>query len=67
MRQFRTPLSQRSSETLRCQAAQYRRMAETARTLDVATGLLKVADQLEALVQTREPLGVDTQRKLLAH
>jgi len=47
-------LSERSVAELRAQAAEYRRMAGTARTAAVMRGLNKVADRLEALADRRE-------------
>ena len=48
------PLSERSAEELRAQAAENRRMAETARTETARSGLLKLAARLEALAEKRE-------------
>ena len=62
MRQSWTPLSQRSSETLREQAAEYRRMAETARTIEAVTGLLRLAIRFEALAETHQPGHVPSRR-----
>jgi len=41
------PLSERPAAELRAQAAEYRRMAETARTEIALSGLLKVAGRLD--------------------
>ncbi len=48
------PLSERSIAELRAQAAEYRRMAGTARTVAVMRGLYNVADRLEAVAEQRE-------------
>ncbi|HTW71559.1 MAG TPA: hypothetical protein VME47_16850 [Acetobacteraceae bacterium] len=48
------PLSERSAAELRAQAVEYRRMAETARTPTALSGLLKLADRLDALADQRE-------------
>ena len=48
------PLSERSAAELRAQAADYRHMAETARTADVAIGLRKIADRFDAMADQRE-------------
>jgi hypothetical protein len=50
-------LSERSVAEIRAQAAEYRRMAGTARTAAVMRGLHKVADRLEALAEQREREG----------
>jgi hypothetical protein len=50
----RPPLSQRSSAELRAQAAEYRRMADSARTFAAAAALLKIADRYDALADRRE-------------
>ena len=49
-----TNLTQRSAAQLRTQAATYRRMAQTARMVDAAAALLKVADRFDALADQRE-------------
>jgi hypothetical protein len=48
------PLSQRSIAMLRIEAAQYRRMAATARTASTQGSLLKLADRIDALADERE-------------
>jgi hypothetical protein len=48
-----TPVSQRSVTELRAQAAEYRRMAKSARTMDAVTGLLRLADRFDALAEQR--------------
>lgn len=50
----RPPLSQRSSTELRTQAAEYRRLADHARTVAVAAALLNIADRYDALADQRE-------------
>ena len=47
-------LSERSAAELRAKAADYRRMADTARTVEVTTRLRKIADQFDALAEQRE-------------
>jgi hypothetical protein len=51
------PLLERPIEMLRERVAEYRRMAETARTGSVKASLLKLADAYEALVRQREGSG----------
>jgi hypothetical protein len=53
----RIPLGQRSASELRAQAAAYRRLAATARLIETAAGLLKLADRLTALAEQREGHG----------
>jgi hypothetical protein len=48
------PLSERPIAELRAQAAEYRRMAVTARQTATKRGLLKLADRLDALADERE-------------
>ena len=48
------PLSKRSTAELRAQAAEYRRMAQTARTMPVMTGLSRLAERLDAMADLRE-------------
>jgi hypothetical protein len=48
------PLSERSPEALRAQAAEYRQMAATARTAVIVGGLMRLADRVEALADQRE-------------
>jgi len=48
------PLAERTIAELRAQAAEYRRMAETARTLQIAESLRALADRFEGLADTRE-------------
>ncbi len=48
------PVSQRSAAELRAQAAEFRRMAETARTMDATTSLLRLADRFDALAEQRD-------------
>jgi hypothetical protein len=48
------PLSQRSAAELRGQAANYRRMSQTARTAPALSGLRKIADRLDTLADQRE-------------
>lgn len=48
------PLSARSAAELRTQADDYRRMAETARTPDVAAGLRRIADRFDAMADQRD-------------
>ena len=47
-------LSQRSVAQLRTQADAYRRMAGTARMVDAAAALLKIAERFDALADQRE-------------
>jgi hypothetical protein len=47
-------LAERSATELRAKAAEYRRMAGTARTVIVMRGLYKIADRFEALAEQRE-------------
>jgi hypothetical protein len=56
---MRQPLSQRSSSSLRGQADEYRRMAETARGADVVASLQKLADRYEAAASDREAKPAD--------
>jgi hypothetical protein len=51
------PLSGRSIADIRAEAAQYRRMAETASTREVMTGLRRLADRLEGMADQRENEG----------
>jgi hypothetical protein len=44
-------LSQRSGAELRAQAAEYRRMAQSARTLHTASGLLRLSERFDALAE----------------
>jgi hypothetical protein len=44
-------LGQRSASELRAQAAAYRRLDATARLIETAAGLLKLADRLTALAE----------------
>jgi len=48
------PLSQKSVATLRMEAAQYRRMAATARVADTQSSLLRLADRIDGLADQRE-------------
>lgn len=48
------PLSRRSTAELRAQAAEYRRMAQTARTMPVMTGLSRLAKRFDAMADLRE-------------
>jgi hypothetical protein len=48
------PLSRRALSELRNRAAEYRRMAETARTIGTAGQLLRLADRFDALADARE-------------
>ncbi len=48
------PLSERSAAELRKEAAEYRRMADTATTMAVMDGLRKIADRLDALADQKE-------------
>jgi len=48
------PLSERSVAELRARAAEYRRLAETARTATVMDGLRKVAERIDAIADQRE-------------
>ena len=48
------PLSRRSAAQLRAEAAQYRRMAATARMADTENSLLKLAVRFEVLADQRE-------------
>jgi len=50
----RVPLSERPIAELRAQAAEYRRMAATARHLETQGSLLKLADRMDALADQRE-------------
>jgi len=50
----RPPLSERSVAEIRALAAEYRRMAETARTMASMDGLRKIADRLDAMADRRE-------------
>jgi molecular chaperone GrpE (heat shock protein) len=50
------PPSQRPIAELRNRAAEYRRMAETARIKDTAAGLLRLADRFDDLADQRERL-----------
>src|SRR5690348_5576866 len=50
----RIPLTERSPQALRAQAAEYRQMAATARTAVVVGGLMRLADRVEALADQRE-------------
>lgn len=47
-------LSEQSATELRAQAVEYRRMAATATTADVATSLRRIADRFDALAERRE-------------
>jgi hypothetical protein len=47
------PPGLRSTPELRAQAVAYRGMAATARTTDVATALLRLADRFDALADQR--------------
>jgi hypothetical protein len=53
------PLSQRSVAELRAQAHEYRRMAESARTMVVFESLLRLADRFDALADRRERVASD--------
>jgi hypothetical protein len=48
------PLSERSSAELRARAAEYRRMAATARTETVMESLRQLAERFDALADQRE-------------
>ena len=48
------PLSQRSVAEIRAKAAEYRRMAASARTMQVVGGLLRLADRFDAFAQRCE-------------
>lgn len=48
------PLSAHTVAELRARAAEYRRMAGTARTADVADGLRRLAERFETLAAQRE-------------
>ncbi len=50
----RVPLSQRSAVELRAQAAEYRRMAESAHTTGAFESLLRLADRFDALAERRD-------------
>jgi hypothetical protein len=47
----KVPLSQRSAAELHAQADEYRRMAETARTMETFRSLLRLADRFGALAE----------------
>jgi hypothetical protein len=51
------PLSERSVADLRAEAAEYRRMAETASTQEVMIALRKLADRLDGMAEQREKAG----------
>ena len=53
------PLSERSVAVLLERAGEYRRMAETARSLQVMASLHKLADAFEALARDREAQEAD--------
>jgi hypothetical protein len=57
----RVPLSQRSAAELHAQADGYRRMAETARTMQTFRSLLRLADRFDDLAEQRrrnpQPIG----------
>jgi hypothetical protein len=57
----RVPLSQRSAAELHAQADEYRRMAETARTMQTFKSLLRLADRFDGLAeqcgQHAQPIG----------
>jgi hypothetical protein len=46
----RLPLSQRPETEIRAMAEDYRRMAETASTMQVMAGLRRLADRLDAML-----------------
>ena len=48
------PLRDQTAAELRARADEYRRMAETATTAPVRTGLRKIADRLAAMADDRE-------------
>jgi adenylosuccinate lyase len=48
------PLSKRAISELRNRAAEYRRIAKTARTLATVAQLIRLADRFDALANTRE-------------
>jgi hypothetical protein len=48
------PLSEHSVAELRARAAEYRRMAQTARTATVGDSLIKLAERFDALANQRE-------------
>jgi len=48
------PLGERTIAEIRASAAEYRRMAETARTAEVRDGLRKLAERLDSLADERE-------------
>ena len=58
------PPSQRPIAELRNRAAEYRRMAETARIKDTAASLLRLADRFDDLADQRETLGPAPERAL---
>jgi hypothetical protein len=48
------PLSEQSAAEIRARAEEYRRMAESARTLPVRESLRKLAERLDAIADRRE-------------
>lgn len=48
------PLAERSASELRAEGNKYRRMAETATTMEVAASLRKIADRLDAMADQKE-------------
>jgi hypothetical protein len=48
------PLDSHTPDQLRARAREYREMAETATSAETGAGLLRLADQFEAMADTRE-------------
>jgi hypothetical protein len=61
----RVPLSQRSAAELHAQADEYRRMAETARTMETFRSLLRLADRFDGLAEQcgRNPRQVEDEAR----